>query len=119
MQNPFEQLFLPTVKEELESTDAKKEDIERALELFSLSPDWYISEIPYGSAKLVQAAVFYLLKRPFAIFDELDSALSYSDSLKAVNAYLESGTGLLIITHDEYFASLFKGKCYRIEGGKI
>ena len=109
MQNPFEQLFLPTVKE----------DIERALELFSLSPDWYISEIPYGSAKLVQAAVFYLLKRPFAIFDELDSALSYSDSLKAVNAYLESGTGLLIITHDEYFASLFKGKCYRIEGGKI
>ena len=119
MQNPFEQLFLPTVKEELMSTEARCEDIERALELFSLSPDWYISEIPYGRAKLVQAAVFYLLNRDFAIFDELDSALSYEDSLKAVNAYLEKGTGLLIITHDEYFASLFDSEKYRIEGGRL
>lgn len=119
MQNPFEQLFLPTVKEELLSTEADEEAIEKALELFSLSPDWYISEIPYGRAKLVQAAVFYLLNREFAIFDELDSALSYEDSMKAVNAYLEKGTGLLIITHDEYFASLFESEKYRIEGGRI
>ncbi len=119
MQNPFEQLFLPTVGEELMSTEASSNEIERALKLFSLSSDWYISEIPYGRAKLVQAAVFYLLDRDFAIFDELDSALSYEDSIKAVNAYLEKGTGLLIITHDEYFASLFDCDKYRIEDGRI
>ena len=119
MQNPFEQLFLPTVKEELESTGADRSEIGKALELFGLEEDWYISEIPYGRAKLVQAAIFYLLKRPFAIFDELDSALSYEDSIKAVKVYLESGTGLMIITHDEYFASLIPGEKHEIRGGII
>ncbi len=119
MQNPFEQLFLPTVKEELESTGADRSEIDKALTLFGLEEDWYISEIPYGRAKLVQAAIFYLLKRPFTIFDELDSALSYEDSIKAVKVYLESGAGLMIITHDEYFASLIPGVKHEIKGGRI
>lgn len=119
MQNPYEQLFLPTVMEELKSTEASDEDIERVLTLFSLDGNGYISELPYGKAKLVQAAVFYLLDRDYAILDELDSALSYDDSINIVRLYHEKKRGLLVITHDEKFAHALKGSCYRLEDGRL
>ncbi len=119
MQNPFEQLFLPTVYDELKSTDASTGDIENALELFSLDKSWYVSELSYGKAKLVQAAVFYLLDRDYAILDELDSAMSYEDSLKVVSSYMKKNRGLIIITHDEKFASLLPFGRYYIKDGTI
>lgn len=119
MQNPFEQLFLPTVYDELKSTEAREEDIDNVLSLFDLDRDMYISEISYGSAKLVQAAVFYLLDRDYVILDELDSAMSYDDSLRVVNAYIEKGAGVLIITHDEYFASILGADRIYIKDGMI
>ena len=73
----------------------------------------------YGKAKMLQAALFFLLSRPFAIFDELDSALDYRDSLKAVEAYLAGGAGLLVITHDRKFASRLPGDKLRMDGGRI
>ena len=119
MQNPFEQLFLPTVYDELKSTEAIDDDIEKALSLFKLDKNMYISEISYGKAKLVQAAIFYLLDRDYVIFDELDSAIGYNDSLSVVKAYLEKGSGVLVITHDEYFASLLNCERSYIKDGKI
>lgn len=119
MQNPFEELFLPTVIDELESTEASQNAIEEALSLFSLVPDAYVQELSYGKAKLLQAAVFYLLDRRFAVFDEMDSALSSSDFIKAVRAYLDKGIALLVITHDLGVASALPGRKLMIEEGVL
>ena len=40
---------------------------------------------------MLQLAVFYLLRRRFVIFDEMDSALSSEDFASAVSAYLDNG----------------------------
>ena len=119
MQNPFEQLFLPTVYDEMKSTGASDEDIERALALFGIERGMYISEISYGKAKMVQAAVFYLLDRDYVILDELDSAIGYSDSWRAIKSFLDKGSGVLAITHDEYFASLLKAEITYIKDGML
>ncbi|MDY5931183.1 MAG: ATP-binding cassette domain-containing protein [Candidatus Ornithospirochaeta sp.] len=119
MQNPFEQLFLPTVEDELASTGKSRERIDEALDIFGLDGSWYINEISYGKAKLVQAALFYLLDRPFAIFDEIDSAMSYSDSIRCVESYLRKGSGLLVITHDMAFASSLGADSVMIRDGVL
>ncbi len=119
MQNPYEELFLPTVGDELESTGAAASLIEAALSMFSLEREWYTAEISYGRAKLLQAALFYLLRRPFAVFDEFDSSLPYEESQAAVRAFLESGSGVIVITHDEAFAASLPGKRWEITEGVL
>ena len=105
--------------DEMKSTGASDEDIERALALFGIERGMYISEISYGKAKMVQAAVFYLLDRDYVILDELDSAIGYSDSLRAIKSFLDKGSGVWAITHDEYFASLLKAEITYIKDGML
>ena len=119
MQNPFEELFLPTVIDELESTGATQDAIEDTLRLFALKRDAYVQELSYGKAKMLQAAIFYLLDRSFAIFDEMDSALTSSEFTKAVKAFLDKGTALLVITHDKEVASSLPGRKLMIKGGEM
>ncbi len=119
MQNPYEELFLPTVKEEAESTGADSSMIDRAYNLFNLVPEWYTAEISYGRAKMLQAMLFYLLERPFAIFDEFDSALPYEESLSVIRMYLEAGCGVAVITHDMAFASILPGRHMNIADGVL
>ena len=119
MQNPYEELFLPTVMDELQSTKAGNEAIRKALHLFAINGDDYVQEMSYGKAKMVQAALFYLLDRPFVIFDELDSAVSYDDFIKAVSAYMEKGAGILVITHDMRIAGILPGRKLRIKEGVL
>ncbi len=118
-QNPFSQLFLAKVIDELESTKAGKTEIEGALDLFDLKKDEYITELSYGKAKLVQSAVFYLLKREYIILDELDSALSYSEAEKVIKSFLEEGAGVLLITHDVNFARSLNSECFFMDRGKL
>ena len=101
------------------STGAGKREIEEAVSLFRLEPEWYSSEISYGKAKLLQAMLFYLLRRPFAVFDEFDSALPYIESLEAIKNYLEAGTGIIVITHDPVFASLLPGRRVYVKDGVL
>ena len=119
MQNPYEELFLPTVMDEIRSTGASAEEAEKALGLFSLKGSDYIQELSYGKAKMVQAAVFYLLDRRFVIFDELDSAVSYSDFARIVSAYMDKGAGILAITHDLKVRGMLPGRRLMIEGGVL
>ena len=119
MQNPYEELFLPTVEDEMRSTGASAEAIREALSIFHLDAGEYVQEMSYGRAKLLQAAIFHLLRRPFAIFDEMDSALPYDDFILAASAYLGSGAGLIVITHDERIPSILPGRLMRIEGGRL
>ncbi len=119
MQNPYEALFLPTVRDELESTGAEQSKIEEVAALFSLDFNDYVQEMSYGKAKLLQAAIFFLLDRPFVIFDEIDSALSFEDFLRVISAFLDKGCGLIVITHDMKNASLLPGRKLMIEEGLL
>ena len=119
MQDPRSELFLPRVEDELGSTGAGKDRIGELLEMFSLGAQEYVSEMSYGRAKLVQAALFYLLDRPFAVLDEFDNALGRRDVWKAVKAYLEKGSGLLVITHDRSFSSELPGRKLEIREGRL
>ena len=119
MQNPYEELFLPTVLDELNSTGADSSRIDHVLSLFSLERDAYVQELSYGKAKMLQAAVFFLLGRRFAIFDEMDSALSSVDFHRVLSCYLDNGTAVLVITHDMSVASMLPGHKLMIEGGVL
>lgn len=119
MQNPYEELFIPTVSDELESTGASSEKIDSVLSFFSLERDEYVQELSYGKAKMVQAAIFLLLGRRFAILDEMDSALSAEDFYKVISSFLENGTGVLVITHDMNVAATLPGRKLMIEGGVL
>ncbi len=119
MQNPYEELFLPTVKDEALSSGADEKEIDEAFDLFGLRPEWYTAEISYGRAKMLQAMLFYLLKRPFAIFDEFDSALPYEESIGVIERYMERGSGVIVITHDLAFASNLPGKHMKVIDGVL
>ena len=119
MQNPYEELFLPTVLDELNSTCADSSRIDYVLSLFSLERDAYVQELSYGKAKMLQAAIYYILDRPFVVFDEVDSAISYQDTMKMLSLFMEKGAGVLMISHDERIKCAFKGKAYHMQGGLI
>lgn len=116
-QNPYAQLFLPTVRDELLSVCRDSGRLEETLSVFGLDGDDYVNEMSYGHAKLVQAAVFYLLDRDFVIFDELDSAIGYDDMLKVVSAFQKKGAGIVLITHDKRIVDAVDGKKYVLSNG--
>ena len=118
-QNPFNQLYLPRVQDELMSVSSSPEEAERVADLFSLSLTDYTEELSYGKAKMLQAARYYILNRPFAIFDEVDSAISYRDTMSLLTLYLERGSGVLMISHDERIISSFGGRIYHMREGRI
>lgn len=118
-QNPFNQLYLPRVEDELMSVAKDRREVERTASLFSLELDDYTQELSYGKAKMLQAAIYYILDRPFVVFDEVDSAISYQDTMKILSLFMEKGAGVLMISHDERIKSAFKGKAYHMQGGLI
>ena len=118
-QNPFNQLYLPRVQDELMSVSSSPEEAERVADLFSLSLTDYTEELSYGKAKMLQAAIYYILNRPFAIFDEVDSAISYRDTMSLLTLYLERGSGVLMISHDKRIISSFGGRIYHMREGRL
>ena len=118
-QNPFNQLYLPRVEDELMSVAKDISEAERTASLFSLELDDYTQELSYGKAKMLQAAIYYILDRPFVVFDEVDSAISYQDTMKILSLFMEKGAGVLMISHDERIKGAFKGKAYHMQGGLI
>lgn len=117
-QNPYNQLFLPTVLDEAMTTTRDMDRIESAMALFGFKGDEYVEELSHGKAKLVQALVFYLLDRPFAIFDELDTALSYEEAASTLSLFLSKGAGVILISHDDRMLSV-ADRVYHIAGGTL
>lgn len=112
-QNPDLQIFLPTVYEELaygleNNNLVKKSDIKSKVEncakLFNLKLDETPSTMSFAYRKFLQAAVYYLLDRPFIIFDEIDGAMSYEDAYYIIDKLSLRGAAIIIITHDDSFA---------------
>ena len=73
----------------------------------------------YGERKRLQSAIYYSLDRPFYILDELDSALSYKESISILEKLASKGAGILLITHDDDFASRVSKRGYRAKEGRI
>ncbi|NMA22118.1 MAG: ATP-binding cassette domain-containing protein [Spirochaetales bacterium] len=127
-QNPDFQIFLPTVEEELSWSLRRRREIKssevtrrvkEAAELFDLVLEDTPSTMSYPKRKALQAAVYYLLDRPFYILDELDSALTYHAALTIIARLRERGAGILLITHDHVFAKHVEGRAYTIEAGRL
>ncbi|MDD3163512.1 MAG: ATP-binding cassette domain-containing protein [Sphaerochaetaceae bacterium] len=104
-QNPDFQIFLTTVRDELEYPNAKGKDIDGTCSLFGLNPDGIASILSYPERKKLQAAVYYLLDRPYYILDEMESALEYEDCHRIIGLLRRHGAGVLIITHDSRIAA--------------
>ena len=126
-QNPDYQIFLPTVRDELSYSlsflPLEKKEKERRLEelseTFSLKLDSVASLMGYGEKKRLQAAIYASLDRDFYILDELDSALSYRESVYILDKLKAKGAGILLISHDHDFASSLTDRLYRAEEGVI
>ena len=127
-QNPDYGIFLPTVGSEIgwslrnNKEMSKKEKEQLVLEcanLFNLNVDDNPTMMSYGSRKRVQAAVAYMLNRPFLIIDELDSALTYADSYKIVELLRSNGSAIVIISHDYNFANILAKRIYTIVDGNV
>ena len=127
-QNPDLQIFLPTVEEELAwslrrrrelSAREISERVGKAAELFALELADTPTTMSYPKRKALQAAVYYLLDRPFYILDELDSALTYHSALSIIASLRRRGSGILLITHDRTFAAKAGGRGYTIEEGRL
>ncbi len=127
-QNPDLQIFLPTVEEELAwslrrrrelSAAEIRERVDSAAELFSLELSDTPTTMSYPKRKALQAAVYYLLDRPFYILDELDSALTYHSALSIIASLRQRGSGILLLTHDRTFAATVGGRAYTIEAGRL
>lgn len=126
-QNPDYQIFLPQVKDELSYSlsflkinEKKKEKrLSETAALFSLSLSDTASLMSYGERKRLQSAIYYSLDRPFYILDELDSALTYKESISILEKLSRNGAGILLITHDNDFASAVADRGYRAKEGRI
>lgn len=126
-QNPDYQIFLPTVREELAwslkrarlSTKEINRQVEECAELFRLDVNATPATMSFGLRKSLQAAVYYLLDRPFYILDELDSALTYATAFELIGLLRRNGAGILMITHDPQFADALAQRSCRIEQGTL
>lgn len=127
-QNPDLQIFLPTVREELSYSLKRRKDLSgdqvntlvtECASLFGLDLDETPSTMSYPLRKALQAAVYYLLDRPFYVLDELDNALTYAVALSIIALLRRNGAGILLITHDRKFASLVSETTYAIEAGVL
>ena len=127
-QNPDYQIFLPTIYEELAwglinsgiySNKQVKKMVEECAKLFSLDVNDTPTTMSFALRKRLQAAVYYLLDRPFLILDELDGAMSYDDAYFIINELSKKGCALVIITHDHNFAKDIADKTYLVDYGKM
>ncbi|HAK45077.1 MAG TPA: hypothetical protein DCO79_04045 [Spirochaeta sp.] len=127
-QNPDYQIFLPTVFDELSwglkeagySSKVIKARVEAAIADFRLpnasTPPAMMS---FSARKRLQAAVYYLLKRPVFILDEADTGLSFPDFIDLTVKLKQNCRGLIIITHNLELASVASDRVLGMSGGRL
>lgn len=127
-QNPDLQIFLPTVEEELSWSLKRRKDLKpeemrsrvsECADLFGLKLGDTPTTMSYPLRKALQAAVYFLLDRPFYVLDELDSSLTYHSALSIIARLRQKGAGLLLITHDRHFARGVAQRGYGIGDGRM
>lgn len=126
-QNPDYELFMGTVRDELawslrgctRTSSEKEQLVVRCADLFHLDVDATVATMGYGMRKHLQAAIHYLLDRPFYILDELDSGVTYSAAFEMVGLLRSRGAGILLITHDRSFAESLASRTYVMDQGVL
>ncbi len=127
-QNPDFGIFLPTVREELGwslrhipelSLEQREELISQTASRFKLNCDDNPTTMSYGARKQLQAAVYYILDRPFYIIDELDSGVTYAAAFEIISLLRSRGAGIVLITHDRTFARNIAERQYTITDGTV
>ena len=127
-QNPDYQIFLPSVYEELAyglkeagySHSVMKAMTGETIAAFRLpagsTPPAMMS---FSARKRLQAAVYYLLKRPVFILDEADTGLSFRDFIDLIGRLKKTCRGLIIITHNLELASAVSDRVLGMSGGRL
>ena len=127
-QNPDFGIFLPTIAEELiwslqhnpaVPVHQHRAIIEETARLFRLRLEDNPATMSYGARKYLQAAVYYILDRPFYIIDELDSGVTYAAAFEIVSLLRQRGAAVVLITHDHTFAKNIAQRQYTIDEGKL
>ena len=127
-QNPDYQIFLPTVYEELAyglkeagcSSSVVKARVEKTIEEFKLpNADTPPALMSFSARKRLQAAVYYLLRRPVFILDEADTGLSFRDFIELTVKLKKTSRGLIIITHNLELASAVSDRVLGMSGGRL
>jgi energy-coupling factor transport system ATP-binding protein len=122
-QNPDYSIFLPTVYDELTyslrtNTSITKERrdalAKECADLFHLCLTDNPSMMSYGEKKRLQAALYYLLGRPFIIIDELDGGITYNQAYEIISILHSNGCAVIIISHDATFAHSIAQRTYEI-----
>ena len=127
-QNPDHQIYLPTVREELNlglrRQRSNRSEIEsmvvQAASLFGLPDlDAPPALLSYGARRRLQAATYYLLSRDILILDEIDSGLSYREVESLIDSLASRVPGIVLITHDMALAKAAGDRILVMEDGRI
>jgi energy-coupling factor transport system ATP-binding protein len=87
--------------------------------MFGLNLNATVATMGYGMRKHLQAAIHYMLNRPFYILDELDSGITYAAAFEMVTLLKSRGAGILLITHDRSFAANLAERTYTMSKGTL
>lgn len=131
-QNPSRQIFTSTVKEELLfvnrlkgiSMDEAQRDMEELLEFFDLysKKDEVTFNLSYGEKQRLALAAILINKPEFLILDEPTTGLDRhrKDRLsKYLIKLMDSGVGMIIISHDFDFVKTHASRRIEIARGEI
>lgn len=119
MQNPQQQLFFPTVEQELafapenlclspEEIDERISDALNCLNISNLR-DNLTAHLSYGQQKLVALSAIHTLNPNILLLDEISNGISLTrqeDVKNLISAYRDSGKAVVMAEHDQQFLAL-------------
>jgi len=128
-QNPDEQLFSPTVEEELAFAPLNlglpryevERRINRVLELFEISHlrERVTFKLSGGEKRLVSIACVLTMEPQALILDEPTNALDEKHFQRLFEFLKNTDKGIIVITHDDRLLKNLPWRVYRLEGGKL
>jgi len=124
-QNPDYQLFMPTVRSEIEFGAISKEYAEEIGELFSLTHlfERHPQSLSEGQKRLVSIAAVCASKPKLLLLDEPTVGQDYKGLMRLVDIlnklHMESGNTMITVTHDVRCAEALCDRAVLIEGGTV
>ncbi|RTZ58114.1 MAG: ABC transporter ATP-binding protein [Gammaproteobacteria bacterium] len=119
-QNPDDQLFMPTVREELsfgpENLGLPPEEIEERIKRVALKLgikrllDKSVFELSYGQKRLVSIACVLTMEPELLILDEPTNGLDRENWERVANFLKKTEKAVLVITHDKELINYLKWK---------
>jgi len=128
-QNPDDQLFAPTVEEELAfaplikglKRERVKEIVERTLKLFSIENlrDKPTYKLSGGEKRIVSVACVLTMEPELILLDEPTAGLD-SEKWKLLRSFFESTkVSLLVVTHDRELLDSLNWPVFKMESGAL